>query len=392
MISALGAASAFCAALTSLHIASALIAIARLRRGANDTQWLSRGPAISLIRPARGLENCIEDTLASGFRLDYPNYELIFCVAERDDPVAPLIERLIAAHPNVRARLLIGDDRISTNPKLNNMVKGVRAANAEWLIFADSNVLMPSDYIQRTLSSWRPDTGLVCSPPAAIEPVDFWAEVEAGFINSYQARWQYVADAIGYGFAQGKTMLWRRVDLERIGGLEALAAEVAEDAAATKGVRSLGLRVRLTAPPFPQPLGRRSFGEVWRRQTRWAQLRRASFPQWYAAELLTGILPPLVAAGLAAALADLPVAGVLAAFALAWYGCEALLVRTAGWPLSMASPLAWLARDLLLPVLWLQAWVSDEFVWRGNAMRSRDEERPSLARMARQWLGRRAAS
>jgi ceramide glucosyltransferase len=32
-------------------------------------------------------------------------------------------------------------------------------------------------------------------------------------------------------------MLWRRVDLERAGGIAALAREVAEDAAATKIVR-----------------------------------------------------------------------------------------------------------------------------------------------------------
>jgi len=391
MINGLGAAGLFCAAMAALHIASTAIAIIRFRSGVRDIKRHSTAPGVSLIRPVRGLENCIEQTLNSSFALDHPNFELIFCVADRDDPVVPLIERLMAAHPAVPACLLIGDDRISINPKLNNLAKGVRAADKEWLLFADSNVLMPRDYIQRTLAEWRPDTGLVCSPPAAIHPVGWWAEVEAGFINSYQARWQYVADALGHGFAQGKTMLWRRVDLERIGGIDALASEVAEDAAATKGVRSLGLRVRLIAPPFPQPLGFRSFGEIWRRQLRWAQLRRASFPHWFAAEILTGSVPPLIAAATAASLADVSVVGVVLLFALIWYGCEALLVRAAHWPLSMLSPLAWLARDLLLPVLWLQAWLSDEFVWRGNAMRSRDE-RPGLAQLARQWLGRDTAS
>ena len=36
------------------------------------------------------------------------------------------------------------------------------------------------------------------------------AEVEAGFLNTYQARWQLAADSAGFGFAQGKSMLWRR--------------------------------------------------------------------------------------------------------------------------------------------------------------------------------------
>ena len=79
----------------------------------------------------------------------------------------------------------------------------------------------------------------------------------------------------GFGFAQGKTMLWRRADLERAGGIEALAKEVAEDAASTKIVRAAGRKVRLVAQPFPQPLGHRSASEVWNRQLRWARLRRA---------------------------------------------------------------------------------------------------------------------
>ena len=61
--------------------------------------------------------------------------------------------------PSDPARLLIGDDRVSANPKLNNVVKGWKAARHDWVIIADSNVLMPPDYIQRLLKRWRPNTG-----------------------------------------------------------------------------------------------------------------------------------------------------------------------------------------------------------------------------------------
>src|ERR1700737_4078699 len=124
-------------------------------------------------------------------------------------------------------------------------------------------------------------TGLVCSPPAGSHPDGLWAEVECAFLNGYQARWQYAADSIGYGFAQGKTMLWRRDILEQAGGMRALASEVAEDAASTKLIRGTGRRVRLVDGPFAQPLGPRNARDVWKRQARWAQLRRASFPQYF---------------------------------------------------------------------------------------------------------------
>jgi len=125
-------------------------------------------------------------------------------------------------------------------------------------------------------------------PPIGSQPDGFWAELECAFLNTYQARWQYIADAFGFGFAQGKTMLWRRADLDRAGGIEVLAREVAEDAAATKVVRGAGRKVQLVDRPFPQPLGYRSAAEVWHRQVRWARLRRASFFAYFLPEAVSG--------------------------------------------------------------------------------------------------------
>src|SRR5262249_15106896 len=65
----------------------------------------------------------------------------------------------------------------------------------------------------------------------------FWAELECAFLNTYQLRWQYTSAAIGLGFAQGKSMLYRRSQIEKAGGIRLLAAEAAEDAATTKVVR-----------------------------------------------------------------------------------------------------------------------------------------------------------
>ena len=55
------------------------------------------------------------------------------------------------------------------------------------------------------------------------------------------------------------------------------------------------LRVNLVASPFEQPLGRRTLGEIWSRQARWARLRRVTFPLFFAPEILTGAVVPLAA-------------------------------------------------------------------------------------------------
>jgi ceramide glucosyltransferase len=237
---------------------------------------------------------------------------------------------------------------------------------------ADSNVLMPRDYLQRLLAGWRADTGLLCAPPIGCMPDGFWGEVECAFLNTYQARWQYAADTVGLGFAQGKTMLWRRTDLERAGGIRALGAEIAEDAAATKVVRRAGKRVRLVDRAFGQPLGVRSAAQIWSRQVRWAKLRRATFPVFFLPEVLSGSCAPLLAAVYAAEVLDVSGVGVAAALGAVWYGCEAILARTAGWHLTTLSPLAWITRDAMLPALWVQAWLGNSFSWRGNDMHLAD--------------------
>jgi len=362
-------AGGFCAVATFLHFASIGVVIARHRRLERATGSGQRAEGVSIVRPLCGIENFSQATLQSTFKLDHPNYEILFCAAHVMDPVLPLVRRLITDHPAVPARLLLGSDSISTNPKLNNVVKGWEAARHEHIIMADSNVLMPPDYIRRLLAAWDSSTGLVCSPPVGCAPAGVWAELECAFLNTYQARWQCFADSLGLGFAQGKTMLWRRETLERGGGIRALACELAEDAAATKLVGRQGLRVRVVARPFGQPLGRRTLAEVWQRQIRWARLRRDTFKLFFAVEIFAGAIPPLLAAMLVASTMDWPVVGVTAALACLWYLLEMALAHAAGWHLSWRSLPLCVLRDLLLPVLWLAAWIGNEFVWRGNAMR-----------------------
>jgi len=368
MTSAVWAAAALGGIATLLHFATIAIAIVRCRTPVAHRALPADAPGMTLVRPVCGLDDFVEATLRTSFALDYPRYEVIFCAASAKDPVIPLVESLIAEHPNVAAKLLVGDERISANPKLNNCLKGWNAAAYDWIVLSDSNLLLPRDYIQRLLATWRADTGLVSAPPVGSHPIGFWAGLECAFLNAYQARWQYVADTIGIGFAQGKTLLYRRADIEAAGGLRALAADAAEDAASTKIVRAAGRRVRLVDAPFRQPLGRRQRADVWNRQARWAKLRRSSFGLYYMLEAGAGPLIPFACAAVVAAAAELPVASVLAVFGVLWYGAEMLLAAAAGWPIPLLFPIHAMLRDLLLPVLWVMGFSHRGFVWRGNAM------------------------
>jgi ceramide glucosyltransferase len=361
------------AALTTIHLGSALLTGIR-QRSRKHYDRRTDVPRISIIRPLRGIEPFSYETLKSTFALHPAPAEILFCVDSGSDPVIDIVERLICEHPQSPARLLIGRDVISGNPKLNNLVKGWQAATSDWVAFIDSNVLLPVDAMARLAERADAGTGMVSSPPAGSAPVGFAARLECSFLNSYQARWQSTADALGYGFAQGKVMLVRRDVIEAGGGIEALGSEPAEDAAATKLVRRLGLRVRLVDKFFEQPIAERRFSDVWNRQLRWAQLRRATFPAQFASEILAGCVLPLAFTAIACGAAGLPVLPVIVAHFGIWYAAEHLLAWLAGWPSTVGASVL---RDLMLPALWMQAWFSRDFVWHGQPMRAKREPSPA---------------
>jgi ceramide glucosyltransferase len=228
------AAAAGLAMASASHAASIALAMQRVARGRLRPSPLASA-GVSILRPVCGIEYRIEATLVSSFQIDHPSYEVIFCVAAADDPVVPIVRRLIREHPEVPATLLVGDEGGGPNPKLANLVKAWDVATHDWIVLADSNVLMPPDYLDRLFARWTERVAFVCSPPVGIDVHGSAAELEAAFLNTFQARWQLAVEELGFGFVHGKTMLLRRSDLAGEGGLAALAREVAEDAAAIHG-------------------------------------------------------------------------------------------------------------------------------------------------------------
>jgi ceramide glucosyltransferase len=351
--------AALAAGFLLFHLLSVALFLRRLRAPRRGQGPIGR-PPVTLLRPVRGRDDHDETTLASSLAQDHPDHEVIFCVAQADDPVLPLLRQLIAGSP-VPARLLVARSDVTGNPKLDNLLKGWETTRRDWVCMTDSNLLLPPDYLSAIVDSWGPGTGLVSAPPCGILPDGWAARLECAFLNSNQARLQYLADSFGLGFAQGKTLFFNKPLLDAHGGPVVLGRTLAEDVAATQVTRALGARVSLAPLPFPQPIGRRSLGQVLARQLRWSRVLRDGFPLLFGLEPLNGALLPAIAAVAATAAADLTPVAALAYLAL-WYGAETLMMRR--WRDVAVLPV----RDLLLPALWIATFRRRGFVWRGNAM------------------------
>jgi ceramide glucosyltransferase len=326
-------------------------------------------PPLSVIMPIKGADPAIAANLEALFAQDYPVFEIVFALADADDPAIPLLERLIAAHPNRPARLTTDPMPRSGNPKLDNLRRAWRWAGHELIMFCDVNVRFWPGGLRRFAGQLTPGIGLLTAVPVATEPQGFCGELEAAFFNGGGARWLIAANRLGHGVGVGQTMLLRRRDLERVGGVDAMAVGVCEDAALAAAIRRVGLSVKMTCDPGWHPIGRRRFRDLWQRHLRWQCCRKYHALPLFVFEPAVSPLGMAIAGGVWWGwFAGLPVLPLIAGHLAAWFAVEAGYVRAQGWHLSWLSPIAWLVREALLPVLWLRAAVTRSLIWRGQRM------------------------
>ena len=73
-------------------------------------------PPISILKPLKGVDDCLLDNLASFCRLDYPKYEIIFCLQSPSDPALRVVNRIRELFREKEMSVVIGDFREGLNP------------------------------------------------------------------------------------------------------------------------------------------------------------------------------------------------------------------------------------------------------------------------------------
>lgn len=348
-----------------LQVSTCVVVVIRVRRKSPPPP-----PAVpvTIVVSVAGLDEEEASTALSAMPLAGPDVHVLYCAFDEGEPAVQVIRRHLVRAPVEHVRILTGRMRRSRNPKIDNIEKALAEVRTDYVAFVDGNLRMPADFVPRLLAEWHATTGAVSSPPLAVEPLGFWADVECAMLNTFFARYELTADSLGGGYVHGKAFLMPVAMLVPRDGRLPLESEVAEDAAATRLVRAQGLKVRLTRRPFEQPLGRRLFAEVWHRNLRWAQLRKRAYPIPFLLEPAMTILPVLALVVPVARAMEAPILVLLMLTALVWYGSEALLARLATWPWSARFFVAVVIRDALALAIWLVAWFRMRYAWRGEVV------------------------
>lgn len=317
---------------------------------------VSEQPPVSIIVPLSGIDPELEDNLHALFRQDYPEFEILFSVADPGDPAKALAERIAAEHPTIPSTMIVGASDRSENPKTNNVVKPLERAAHDLVLMTDSNVASRPDRLARLVRHMDKDCGIVSSTAFGVRPESFWGELECAVLNPYHARYLLTADLAGFGWALGKTMLFRRSDMDKGGGIERLAAGSAEDAALTRIMRSQGLAVVFAEHPVDHPIGARRFRSFWNRHLRWFIYRRQYAWPSYVLETAGGAL----VATIVGAIGWYGLYGVSPAIFVpvgvaAWFVVEAVYLTIAKGHLNWKTPMVNLVREVVIPAIW---WAS----------------------------------
>lgn len=323
-------------------------------------------PAISILKPVRGVDAEAYENFASFCRQDYPCYEILFGVADAQDAAVAVVKRLKAQFPDVTIRLLVGP-QYGANQKASLLHTLAGQAHYPYLVVSDSDMRVTPDYLQRVIAPLaHENVGLVTCPYRGALPETLTARLEALYMGVTFLPSVIVARRILHmHFAMGSTLALRQRDLNRMGGFVAIADYLADDYQIGARIAGLGLKVALSDYVVSSVLGATSFREQWQREVRWSHCTRISRPFEYPGLALSFATP--------LALGYLVLSGYST---LGWLGLAFSILERyiVGWLVSQSTGdrvsqkwLFWLPlRDFLSALVWLAGIVGRRVVWRGE--------------------------
>ena len=325
-------------------------------------------PPVSILKPCRGMEREAYENFASFCRQDYPQYEILFAVADAADPVVPVIERIIRDFPSVPVRLLCGAPAVGANGKVNKLIRLAAEASYDVLVINDSDVRVKRDYLRRVVAPFRePRVGVTTAMYRAETCGSLGAELEAvGITSTFHAGVLTAWLLEGVKFALGATMACTRAALEAIGGFAALADYHSDDYELGSRIAARGYRVELLREPVTLVYGPMTFSEFAAHQLRWALNTRFARPGGHFGLLFTFGLPWAVLAALVA-----PAPWIAASYLFAYVVLRLAAAWTVGvWGLhdELLRRRLWLTplRDAVGFVVWVGSYFFTRIRWRGS--------------------------
>ena len=330
----------------------------------------TRLPPVTVLKPLCGAEPGLYENLRSFCQQDYPEFQIVFGVRDRDDPALAVVARLLAEFPALPIDVVVDPRQHGSNRKVSSLINMLRRARHDVFVMADSDALVGPDYL-KTVTAPLLDrkVGLVTCIYHGEPTARIWSRLGAMYVNEWYMPSVLMARLFGHqGYTSGQTICIRRETLQRIGGLRSIADHLADDYQIGELVRRLGLRIVLSPYVLRAEHHEPTLDLLVRHEVRWMRTLRVQRTRSFRL-IFFGFSLPLAVLGML-----LCVAGSMPSM-LAWilFGVTvfARLALHFSHRLRGERPLFsdfWLvpARDLLLCWVWCRTFFTSRITWRGG--------------------------
>lgn len=329
-------------------------------------------PPVSLLKPIKGVEDALEDNLRSFFEQEYPApIEIIFASAEPDDPGIAVARRVAADYPHVETRFTISDRTFGLNPKVSNLAAAYAAARHDLVLQSDANVRVRRDYLRRTVSELIANRAdMLTSIVVGVGERTIGAAME----NLQLSAFIVPAVCLALRLARitvviGKTMLFRRSDLDALGGLARYKDVLAEDYMIGVHYARANKRIVLSTTPAENVNVDTTVERFMSRHVRWLKMRVVVHVPGFVADLLANPVAIGVFAVVASGLDPRVVAGFIALVIVKAWRDATIVRRTRGAPMKLRHIAIAPLKDIVMGAIWPYAAVSRSVEWRGARLR-----------------------
>ncbi|MCU1240612.1 MAG: hypothetical protein JWO71_1338 [Candidatus Acidoferrum typicum] len=349
------------------YIAATLAALRFFTRK-RRREFAPYAPAVSLLKPVRGVDFGSYENFASFCGQEYANYEILFGAGDETDPAVPLIQRLITDFPQRRIRLFIGAEQIGANRKVNMLVRLAHEAQHEILVLTDGDIRLAPTYLRQVVAPFADRrVGAVTSFYRGIAEKNLGAELEAigaasdFFAGVLMANWME-----GITFALGASIVTTKAWVAKIGGFAGIADVLADDYELGHRIAKAGGTVLLSREAVWTMYPAQTARSFWQHQVRWSRTVRLCRPLSFAGLIFTHGLPWAVLAALIA-----PAPWIAAAYLIAYLVLRLTMAWTVGiWGVGddVVRRKLWLVplRDAIHFVVWLASFASNRIHWGGE--------------------------
>jgi ceramide glucosyltransferase len=327
----------------------------------------SFAPPVSVLKPIKGLDPDAYENLASFCRLDYPKYEIVFCVDPDDQAVLSILKKLMGNFPECDIRVLRGSGRSATNDKVAKLARLVEDATYEVVVISDSDVRVRPDYLREVIAPLRDSkVGATTCLYVPVEVKTLTDRMQAiGMMSDFYAGVLVDWQLEGIKFALGPTIATTRTRLSAFGGYAGLENRPADDLLVGRLIAEQGYEVVLLRYAIETVCDYGSFRDLIYKRLRWIVVMRHMRPQGHLGLFFTQGLPlALMAIAIhpSAATAIVYLGGYMALrMAMAWtIGIHGLRQRFL-WRQMPLIPV-W---DAVAFALWLTSFARNSIRWRG---------------------------